>query len=478
MAAWTAGDIRSLRMSGVTDDELSTIRQLLSVWHDRLADNAKRSLYYDTEQAFKDLGIALPPQLKRAKMVLGWSTLAVRKPALRSQFAGLRMPGQPDPFDLDEILARNAFALEFGQAVVSAYTHGVSLVTVAKGGPGEVPVQIQAHSAETSALLWDRRNRRVGAALTISELANERPAAFVVYLPHIVLWCAKVPGAGWSAIRIPNPAGRALAVAVRNDPQLRRPFGRSRLTNAVMQLNDMAVRGFVRMEGNAEFYSSPQLALMGVDPAAFGDGLGESQKFKLAMERLIALTKDSDGDSPTLTQLQQASMQPHSDMLRTIGASFSAETGIPVSSLGIVHDQPASAEAIRAAEHDLLIDATYHNTHVHSQSVRDIATLAVMVRDDLSEPPAEAWRLSARFADPEFRSMSAHADAVQKIASDMETIAKWDVLLETAFDEAQVDRIKEQAASMAAERPAVTVTAPPQETPAEGTDREATQTDD
>ena len=455
MVAWSGEDIRSLRIANVSDDERALVRAVLAEWNARLRKNAKRSLYYDTEQAFKDLGIALPPQLRNSKTVLGWASQAVRKPAMRTQFEGLRMPGSNDPFELDEVLARNAFALEFGQAVVAAYTHGVAFVTVGKGGPGEVPVQIQAHSAESAAALWDRRNRRVGAAVTVSETDGDRPREFVAYLPDVVLWCRFTPGSGWFAERIPNPAGRALVVPVLNDPQLRRPFGRSRLTNAVMELNDMAVRAYVRMEGNAEFYSSPQIALLGVDEAAFGGGIPESQKFKLAMERLLALTKDADGDSPSLQQLSQASMQPHSDMLRTIAAAFSAETAIPVSSLGIIHDQPASAEAIRADEHDLLIDASYHNKHIHSASVRDIATLAVMVRDDLSEPPAEAWKVSARFADPEFRSMSAQSDAVQKLATSMEQIAKWDVLLESVFDEDQVSRVRDQMGASVAPVPVV-----------------------
>ena len=136
-------------------------------------------------------------------------------------------------------------------------------------------------------------------------------------------------------------------------------------------------------------------------------------------------------------------MTPHSDMLRTVAMAFSGETGIPPSSLGIIHDQPASAEAIRAAEHDMLIDATYQNKFVLGPAVRDIATLAVMVRDGLSEPPADAWRLSARFADPEFRSMSAQADAVQKLAADMDKIAEYPVLLESVFDDSQVERITE-----------------------------------
>ena len=139
-------------------------------------------------------------------------------------------------------------------------------------------------------------------------------------------------------------------------------------------------------------------------------------------------------------------MTPHSDMLRTVAAAFSGETGIPPSSLGIIHDQPASAEAIRAAEHDMLIDATYQNKMVLTPAVRDIATLALMVRDDLTEQPEEAWRLSARFADPEFRSMSAQADGVQKLASDMDKIVQYPVLLESVFDDAQVERILEDAA--------------------------------
>lgn len=443
--SWSNEDVDSLNIGNVTESELQTIRALLKEWRARWPKNVKRSLYYDTEQAFKDLGIALPPQLKKAKFVLGWGTQAVRKPAMRSQFDGLRLPGTDDPFELGQILMQNRFALEFSQAVVSAYTHGMSLVTVAKGRDGESAVQIQGHSAESSVALWDRRNRRLASALTIGDLKDDRPTEFVAYLPDVVLECTYEKGSGWNAERLPNSIGRVLAVPVAYDPQLRKPFGRSRLSNSVMALSDMAVRAYVRMEGNAEFYSSPQLALLGVDAEAFQDGLPESQKVKLAQDRLIALTKDMDGDAPKLQQLQQASMTPHSDMLRTVAMAFSGETGIPPSSLGIIHDQPASAEAIRAAEHDLLVDVTYQNKYVLAEAVRDIAVLAVMVRDGLNEAPEEAWRLSSRFSDPEFRSLSAQADAVQKLSSNMESLANYPVLLERIFDEPEVERIQSDA---------------------------------
>lgn len=443
---WTAENIESLAISGVDDTILGEIRSLMRVWNARRSKNLKRSLYYDTEQAFKDLGIAMPPQLRSCNYVLGWSTQAVRKPAVRSQFDGLRLPGSEDPFELGELLDANNFSLELSQAIVSAYKHGMALITVARGGSGEAPVQIIGHSAESCAARWDKRSRRLASALTIADVDTDgKPVEFVVYLPHLVATCWFVEGAGWFSEVSPNRTGRVLAVPVLNDPQLNRPLGRSRLTNAVMRLNDMAVRTLGRMEGNAEFYSSPQIALLGVDYEAFygDDPMSDREKFKLAQDRLLAISKDEDGDKPDLKQLQQATMTPHSDMMRTIAMAFSGETSLPPSSLGVIHDQPASAEAIRAAEHDMLIDVTYHNKFVHPKTVKQVAELAVMIRDNITEPPGEMWRLSATFDDPEFRSMSSQSDAVMKLATQMETLTKHPVLMERIFSQDEIQRILE-----------------------------------
>src|SRR5690625_803017 len=189
MAVWTSEDIASLSISDVTDAEMDTIRDLLKVWRDRLDRNLKRSLYYDGEQAFKDLGLMLPPQLKNAKFYLGWATMAVRKMAIRSQFDGLRLPGSDDPFELAEVLGANNFGLEFSQSVVSGYKHGVSFFTVAAGLPGEPDVQIQAHEADSAAALWDYRNRRVKAGLVISDTDQDGPTRFIAYLPDVILVC-------------------------------------------------------------------------------------------------------------------------------------------------------------------------------------------------------------------------------------------------------------------------------------------------
>ncbi|MCT1608007.1 hypothetical protein M3B43_11915, partial [Nesterenkonia massiliensis] len=240
---WTTEDIRGLALPDVTEEELSVIRSLFLVWKNRLEKNLKRSLYYDAEQAFKDLGIALPPQLQNAKFYLGWPAMAVRKLAQHSLFAGLRLPGSEDPLELNETFERNDFGLEFSESVVSAYKHGVSFITVAAGGPQEAPVQIHAHAADSSAALWDKRRRQISALLTIGELKDgTQPSDFTVWLPSAVLEVYRDNNGRWKVERLPHRLGRTMAVPVRYDPQLGQPFGRSRISNPVMALTDMAVR--------------------------------------------------------------------------------------------------------------------------------------------------------------------------------------------------------------------------------------------
>lgn len=439
---WAYNDLDNLRVDGLTDEETRSLRRLLAVWKRRLSANQQRSLYFEGEQAFKDLGIALPPQLRNVRTCLGWPMQAVRKAAVRSQFLGLRLPGVDDPFELNGLLERNRFALEFSQANMDAGKHGLSFVSVARGDVGEPDVQIQAHSAEHASAVWDSRRRRLSEALSIGSYdSGGNPDVLTLWLPGKIVFCVR-DGSGWQVDRRGTPRQTVQVVPVPHDPQLSKPLGRSRITGPVMTITDMAVREYARMEGNAELYSFPQLAAEGVDPEAF-ENVGQAEKFQLAMDRMVAIAKDPDGDNPTLKQFSQGSMQPHSDMLRTLAMAFCGETGIPPASLGVVADSnPSSEAAIRAGEHDLLIDVMHQNKYVLNYAAVDIARLVVMVRDGLSEPPVESWGLSAHFADPEFRSTSANADAYVKLASASPDIADSPVLLGLLFAPDEVEDLQ------------------------------------
>lgn len=73
--------------------------------------------------------------------------------------------------------------------------------------------------------------------------------------------------------------------------------------------------------------------------------IGASKKFtddtwSSIVSVMNGMPANKNGDKPTMQQLQQASMTPHADMLRTIALMVSSETDIPVNDLGITMDNP------------------------------------------------------------------------------------------------------------------------------------------
>lgn len=429
-------------ITGATDAEVDTIRGLWAVWAARLPRNLLRSTYYDGEAPLKDLGIAIPPTFQRFRVVIGWPEKTVRALAARNIFDGFVAAGDDqDPFDLGGLLDENRFTVELPQAIVSAYKHSCAFVSTTLGdvASGEPEVLVMPRSAETSAALWDRNRRALSAALAITDTDKDgRPIGLIAYLPDVVLLCVK-GGGGWLADRLPNPLGVVPVEPLTYDPQLDRPFGRSRITRAVMDITDRAARTVLRTEVSAEFYASPQRYILGADEEAWAG----TDKWRAVMGRFLALTRDENGDLPQVGQFAQATMQPHLEMLRSLAAQFAGETGLPLASLGVVSDNPSSAEAIYAAKEDLVVEALASNRNL-GWSVDRIARRTVMLRDSLDAPTSELRALRTRWANPAFPSPVTASDALVKNATVFPWLGESDVALERAgFSESEITRLAE-----------------------------------
>jgi hypothetical protein len=428
-------------IADATDAEIATVRNLWKVWRDKQPRNLLRSVYYDGKAPIRDLGIAIPPSMRGFSAVLGWPEKAVRQLAARNIFDGFVAPGQDDnPFDLSSILEANRFDLELPQAIVSTYKHSCSFISTTLGdvSAGDPEVVIMARSAEWSAALWDRTRRRVSSALAITDATDTGdPTDLILYLPDWVV-TAERRGGTWRVVdRQPNPLGVVLIEPFTYDPQLDRPFGRSRITRAVMDITDRAARTVLRTEISAEFYASPQRYVLGADEEAWQD----TDKWKAVMGRFLTLTKDEDGDTPTVGQFAQATMQPHFEMLRLLATQFAGETGVPVASLGVISDNPSSAEAIYAAKEDLIVEAQSAN-RVLGASLARVAQRAVMLRDGLTTPTAELRRLQTRWADPAFTSPVSAGDALVKLNAVFPWLGESEVALEMAgFTAPQITRL-------------------------------------
>ena len=149
------------------------------------------------------------------------------------------------------------------------------------------------------------------------------------------------------------------------------------------------------------------------------------------MSRIKVLEPNEDGDAPSVQRFSGESPQPHVDLLRMWASAFAGDQGLSLDSLGIVQDNPSSAEAIYAAKEDLIV-LTGHANRSWGRGAADAARMAVMLRDGLSEVPEELRDMSAQYTDPALTSPTAKADAFTKLASAIPGFSETEVGLEMA----------------------------------------------
>lgn len=405
-----------VRAVGLSDEEREMLGELLAVWRWKHSKNVLLSTYYDSHQAFKDLGISIPPSMRTVRAALGWPQKAVSALARKHVFEGFSLGGESDPFDLSEMFTRNRFDLEFPQAITAAYKHSFSLLTVTAGdvSDGEPQVMIQARDAEMSAALWDKRRRQLKAALAISDLDDAgQPSEAVMYTRDDVIRLAMKRGT-WTIERLGNRTGRVLAEPLVHDPQLNRPFGRSRITREVRYLTDAAIRAMVRAEVTAEFYTAPQRYVLGAKEDAFKD----TDRWKAIMGRVLALELNEEGEKPDVGTFPASSPDGQLSLYRQWGQNFCSATDLPLYTVGIFADNPSSVEAMQAAEAQLAETAEYQ-WRVFRPSLLRLHQDVLMVRDNLTEGdlPAESWQVNINWTPARYVSPQAAADWVVKAVS-------------------------------------------------------------
>lgn len=421
---------------------------------DRVQGNMERVAYYEGEKDIANLGIALA-EIKELKSVLGWPAKAVDVLERRINLIGFQVTGSQDkdPLGLTEAFEENRLDSAGSEITRSCLIHGPAFVLVETGGDKQ-PV-IRPFSAEAATGLWDDRGLRLKAGFTVNSRDDSgHMKSFTIWEPDRVLQAERdLDTGGWEAELVGNPAGRCSLVPFVHRARLGRLFGYSRITRQVMRLTDQAVRTLFRFEINEEFYSAPQRWAVNADVEALqaaAEEMGLSTGQMASIGKLFAVTaprmeEDEDGKllETKVGQFPQMTAGPHVDHLKTLTMLMAGETSIPVHYFGIVQDNPASAEAIAAAEAEL-VSLAERSMREFNWPWREVARLAVAAS---GEEVPEGVRIAPRWKDPATPTQAAMTDAVLKLVSGGVLPPDSDVALEMAgLSERQVERVKEERA--------------------------------
>lgn len=457
---------------GLADADRSILLELIEKLNYKRVRNELRRRYYEGHNELKDLGISIPPSLKTVEVVVGWPAKAVDSMSRRTVLEGFT--SSSDGEELDALVAQiaedNRLESEASAAHTSALIHSCAFgfVHVGDEAAGEPPILLTVRSAEDATGTWDRRRRGLVNALSVSDMdpVTCQPTLMNLYLPNRVITLRRTAVGVFEASETQHGMGMPVEmIPYRAD--LSRPFGRSRISRGVMYNTDAAVRTMLRTEVGAEFYNAPQRYALGADDTSFQDKDGNPiPAWSVMLGRLLTLSRDEDGELPQVGQFAQQTMQPNIDQLRAIAQMFSAETSLPVSALGIVSDNPDSAQAMQAKWGELGIEIEHWQTTALKPAWRRLMIRAVAMATDSPAALAEARSLRAKFGKWSEPDEVSQAQAALARVQAIPRLAETDVELEhMGYDRTEIERIETQwkrsasrsnmAALAAAARPVV-----------------------
>ena len=422
------------------------LEDLYDVWYAHLSHNQERMAYYDGRNRLKDLGISTPPELLSLETVVGWPNKAVMALATRSRFDGFTADEDALQARLDAISRRSRLRTKYRQTVESEGVHGCSFATV---GMTDAGARIDMWDAEHAAARWDVARGRVAYGMTL-DVGDDGSMELILYDDEANVTATSPNGSDWRWVAEPHSMGRPLMAAFAYRPTYRKPLGQSRITRAVMSITDSAVRCALGGDISFQFAVAPQKYLIGADKNAFA----HKTRWEAYIGNIMAVGADGNGELPKFGQLTQASMQQYVDFMRSLAARFSGETNVPISQLGVVHDNPASAEAIYAASEPLIIECQDLNDG-NRETLRELALMAIAAELDVPvyKLPDEALEFTPNLANPAMPSIVSMADAAVKIAGAVPgfagTEAFWKMLGMPEDTRREIDEQMAQANSQA-----------------------------
>lgn len=330
----------------------------------------------------------------------------------------LRITGFSDP-SLWADWVRNDLDQTSGVAHREALLLGDAYVIVWADPAGRPAVTVE--SAQQVAVLTDPGTRQILAALKRWEDKTAKTTEAVLYLPEqIVRMRADQLGAvtpqGFRVVaEFPNPLGVVPVVNLRNSDRILADFGGSEIDD-LCPLVDALNKSLADMMVTSEYVGRPRRWATGIEltevPVLDDDGneTGETVEVNPIPEGHRAMI--SENDAAKFGQLAAADLAGYEASVRVILGQIMAVSTLPAHYVGVFSDNPASADALRAAETSLTARAEARQASF-GRAWEQVAKLIVAVRDGLD--PASIDDIRVQWADAATRSVAQEADAVVKL---------------------------------------------------------------
>lgn len=212
-----------------------------------------------------------------------------------------------------------------------------------------------------------------------------------------------------------NPLGIVPVVPIVNRPRTMHPDGESELSD-VFPLADAVNKLCTDLLVSAEYSAMPRRWITGLFPMGSGtqqqtDDMAEKMRNQWETARGSKIWI-APSEQTKMGQFPEAQLDGFVNAIRLFSMQVAAIAGLPPHYLGLVSDNPASADAIRSAEASLVFKAMRRQT-IWGQAWADVLRIAVQVRDGVA--PVDLDDLEIVWENPETRTPGQMADYALKL---------------------------------------------------------------
>lgn len=349
----------------LTPEEVTLIDAHRRDWQARSYQDELHVRYYRGRQRVEQLGMAIPPQMRRFLVIANWCRTYVDTINDRQQVRSLILPGEEtaDPM-LQAVWDASNLTAHLSMFNVDRMVYGRAFMSVgANEQDRSLPLVRVESPREMSAFVDVRREVITSAARFYgAEPGGLEPQNITLYLPDQTVWVARDSQNGrWVEVDRDRHNLGAVPVVMHLNRRMSGEWAGESQMSDLIPLVDAVARSLTNMQFAQEAHGIPRMFMTGVSQGDFLDKDGKPiPMFEAYFDAIHTLTK-SDAK---VGQLTAADLKNFETALTVYGKQASTITGFPSRYWGLTTANPPAEGAMHADESGLVRNVEAQNEQV------------------------------------------------------------------------------------------------------------------
>lgn len=349
----------------LSSEERDLIAQLEKELRSTVRQDELMLRYYQGRQRVEQLGMAIPPEMRRFLVIANWPRVVVDTINARQQVRSLILPGQEtaDP-KLRAIWDANNLTAHLKMFNRDRMVYSRSFMSAGMNDKNRELPFLRVESPRAMAALVDIPTETMKAAGRFyrSAAGSRRATNLTLYVPNATVACERDKNGKWQEVgdRDDHGFGRVPIVMHLNRRMSGEWVGESEMAD-IIPFTDAAARSLTNLQFAQEAHGIPRMWMTGVAKGEFVDEDGKPiPQFEAYFDAIQTLTNAN----AKIGQLTAADLKNFETAMTVYGKQAATVTGFPARYFGLTTTNPPSADAIRADEAELIRSVEDQNDEV------------------------------------------------------------------------------------------------------------------